>query len=93
MLVDCQKFSETIDRVATISNEKFRTVKFQIKEDLCIVSSSGSDKSSGTESIKVQYNGRDKLNLSKIYTRCSFFNKGGHGKLQLFKKYFPNCSY
>ena len=68
VLVDCQKFSETIDRVATISNEKFRTVKFQIKEDLCIVSSSGSDKSSGTESIKVQYNGPEiNINFNSRY--------------------------
>ncbi len=66
--VDCKKFSETIDRVATISNEKFRTVKFQIKDNLCIVSSSGSDKSSGTESIEVKYNGPEiNINFNSRY--------------------------
>ena len=30
MTVDCKSFSETIDRVSTISDDKLRTVKFQI---------------------------------------------------------------
>ena len=32
MTVDCKSFSETIDRVSTISNEKFRTVKFDVSK-------------------------------------------------------------
>ena len=50
MIVDCKSFSETIDRVSTISNEKFRTVKFDISNNTCVVSSFGNDKSIGTES-------------------------------------------
>ena len=57
MLVDCKSFSETIDRVSTISNEKFRTVKFDISENTCVVSSFGSDKSIGTESVAVEFSG------------------------------------
>ena len=68
MVANCKKFSETIDRVATISNEKFRTVRFNIKDNLCTVSSSGSDKSSGKETIKVEYSGSEiNINFNSRY--------------------------
>ena len=68
MQVNCKEFSETIDRVSTISNEKFRTVKFKINENLCVVSSSGNDKSTGTESINVQYTGPEiNINFNSRY--------------------------
>ena len=57
MTVDCKSFAETIDRVSTISNEKFRTVKFDISENTCIVSSFGTDKSVGTENFAVDFQG------------------------------------
>ena len=57
MIVDCKSFSETIDRVSTISDEKLRTVKFEISSNMCTVSSFGNDKSIGTESVKVEYSG------------------------------------
>ena len=57
MKVDSSSFAETIDRVSTISLEKFRTVKLDISNDLCVVSSFGQEKSAGTEQIKVAYNG------------------------------------
>ncbi len=57
MLVDCKSFSESIDRVSTISSEKFRTVKFDVSKNVCVVSSFGSEKSIGTENVKVDYNG------------------------------------
>jgi DNA polymerase-3 subunit beta len=57
MIVDCKSFSETIDRVSTISDEKLRTVKFEISSNNCTVSSFGNDKSIGTESVKVEYSG------------------------------------
>lgn len=63
MKVDSSSFSETIDRVSTISLEKFRTVKLEISEDLCVVSSFGQEKSAGTEQIKVNYNG-PKININ-----------------------------
>ena len=57
MVVDCKSFSETIDRVSTISDDKLRTVKFQIDNNNCTVSSFGNDKSIGTENLAVDFNG------------------------------------
>ena len=57
MTVDCKSFSETIDRVSTISDDKLRTVKFQILNGSCTVSSFGNDKSIGTETLNVDFNG------------------------------------
>lgn len=57
MTTDCKAFAETIDRVSTVSIEKFRTVKLDISNGLCIVSSFGQEKSAGTEQIKVEYIG------------------------------------
>jgi len=57
MVVDCKSFSESIDRVSTISSEKFRTVKLDISNNTCVVSSFGNEKSIGTENVKVDYNG------------------------------------
>ena len=57
MITDCIAFAETIDRVSTVSAEKFRTVKLDISEDKCVVSSFGQEKSAGTEQIKVKYSG------------------------------------
>ncbi len=63
MKTDSGSFAETIDRVSTVSAEKFRTVKLEISEDLCIVSSFGHEKSAGTEQIKVKYSG-PKININ-----------------------------
>ena len=57
MTTDCRAFAETIDRVSTVSIEKFRTVKLDISNGLCVVSSFGQEKSAGTEQIKVDYSG------------------------------------
>lgn len=57
MTCDAGLFSDTIDRVSTISNEKFRTVKLEISNDICVVSSFGEEKSAGTEQIIVNYKG------------------------------------
>ena len=57
MIVDCKSFSETIDRVSTISDDKLRTVKFQIVDNTCTVSSFGNDKSIGTENLAIEYTG------------------------------------
>ncbi len=68
MLVDCKSFSESIDRVSTISNEKFRTVKFDISSNLCVVSSFGNEKSQGVEKVKVEYGGPNfSINFNSRY--------------------------
>lgn len=63
MITDCKSFAETIDRVSTISNEKFRTVKLEIDNNKCVVSSFGEEKSAGTEQISVDYSG-PKININ-----------------------------
>ena len=68
MTVDCKSFSETIDRVSTISDEKFRTVKFDISKNTCVVSSFGNDKSLGTESVEVEFSGSEiSINFNARY--------------------------
>lgn len=58
VVCDTNSFSETIDRVSTISAEKFRTVKLEIEANKCTVSSFGEEKSAGTEKIDVAYDGK-----------------------------------
>ena len=68
MVVDCKSFSQTIDRVSTISDEKFRTVKFTISGNNCIVSSFGNDKSIGTENVNVDFEGSEiSINFNARY--------------------------
>ena len=69
MTVDCRSFSQTIDRVSTISDEKFRTVKFfSISENNCVVSSFGNDKSIGTENVNVDFEGSEiSINFNAKY--------------------------
>ena len=68
MTVDCKSFSQTIDRVSTISDEKFRTVKFNISGNNCVVSSFGNDKSIGTENVNVDFEGSEvSINFNAKY--------------------------
>ena len=68
MVVDCKSFSQTIDRVSTISDEKFRTVKFSISGNNCVVSSFGNDKSIGTENVDVEFSGSEiSINFNARY--------------------------
>ncbi len=68
MTVDCRSFSQTIDRVSTISDEKFRTVKFSISGNNCVVSSFGNDKSIGTENVNVDFQGSEiSINFNAKY--------------------------
>ena len=66
--VDRGLFSAAVDRVSTISSEKFRTVKLQIQNNKCTVSSFGEEKSAGTEEIDVIYDGKDiNINFNARY--------------------------
>ena len=70
LIVKChtKAFAETIDRVSTISSEKFRTVKLQIQNNKCTVSSFGEEKSAGTEEIDVIYDGKNiNINFNARY--------------------------
>ena len=79
MKTDSDSFAETIDRVSTVSSEKFRTVKLDISENLCVVSSFGQEKSAGTEQLKVEYSGPNiniNFNAKYILDVLSILKKG-----------------
>ncbi len=84
MEVDCKSFSESIDRVSTISNEKFRTVKFEVSNNLCVVSSFGNEKSTGIENVKVEYSGPTfSINFNSRYV-LDVLNIIKEGKVKFF---------
>ncbi len=84
MEVDCKSFSESIDRVSTISNEKFRTVKFDVSNNVCVVSSFGTEKSTGTENVKVDYSGPAfSINFNSRYV-LDVLNIIKEGKVKFF---------
>ena len=85
MIVDVS--SETIDRVSTISDDKLRTVKFQIVDNTAIASS-GNDKSIGTENLVIEYTGPQisiNFNARYILDVLSII-KSGKVKFHFFKK-------
>ena len=53
--VDCRQFAEAVDRVATISTERSRSVKLEIGDNSLILSASSPDAGSATEEIEVSY--------------------------------------
>ena len=84
MEVDCKSFSESIDRVSTISNEKFRTVKFDVSNNVCVVSSFGTEKSIGIENVKVGYSGPAfSINFNSRYV-LDVLNIIKEGKVKFF---------
>lgn len=58
LTVDCKKFAEAVDRVATVSNEKARGVKLTIEPQKIIVSVSSVEQGMGVEEIEASYNGK-----------------------------------
>lgn len=58
LTVDCRKFAEAVDRVATVSNEKSRGVKLTIEPQKIIVSVTSLDQGTGVEEIEASYNGK-----------------------------------
>ncbi len=53
--VDCKQFAEAVDRVATISTERSRSVKLEIADNNLTLSASSPDAGSATEEIEVAY--------------------------------------
>jgi len=53
--VDCRQFAEAVDRVATISTERSRSVKLEISDNNLTLSASSPDAGSATEEIEVSY--------------------------------------
>ena len=57
MDVECRPFAEAVDRVSTISTEKSRAVKVELKDGTLTLSASSPDAGSASEEIGVTYNG------------------------------------
>ncbi len=53
--IDGKKFSEAVDRVATISTEKTRSVKLALSKGRLVVSANSPDSGSGSEEIEANY--------------------------------------
>ncbi len=53
--IDGKKFSEAVDRVATISTEKTRSVKLALSKDRLVVSANSPDSGSASEEIEASY--------------------------------------
>ena len=60
--VDCRQFAEAVDRVATISTERSRSVKLEISDNSLTLSASSPDAGSATEEIEVSY-GKEALEI------------------------------
>jgi DNA polymerase-3 subunit beta len=55
MQVNCNDLAEVVDRVATISTEKSRSVKLQMSEGVLVLSASSPENGTAREEIEVQY--------------------------------------
>lgn len=53
--VDCKRFAEAVDRVATISTEKSRAVKLSIDGGTLILSATSAETGTATEELEVSY--------------------------------------
>lgn len=57
MKVECRPFAEAVDLVSTISTEKSRAVKVELKDGTLTLSANSPDAGSASEEIKVDYKG------------------------------------
>ena len=59
MTVNTEKFYSAVDRVSTISSEKSRSVKINLRPGVLVLSASNPDASSAIEEIEVSYDGEE----------------------------------
>ena len=57
MEVDCREFADAVDRVSTISSEKSRAVKMEVKKGALTLSASSPDNGTASEELEVKYTG------------------------------------
>ena len=57
MDVSCKAFAEAVDRVSTISSEKSRAVKVQLKNGTVLLSATSAENGTAAEEIEVSYTG------------------------------------
>jgi DNA polymerase-3 subunit beta len=61
--VDCKSFSAAVDRVATISSEKSRSVKLAVSGATVVLSANSPDQGSGTDEVPVTFDGQEPLEI------------------------------
>ena len=59
MNVNCRELAEVVDRVATISTEKSRSVKLQLKTRTLVLSANSPESGTAREELEVQYESED----------------------------------
>ena len=59
MNVNCRELSQVVDRVATISTEKSRSVKLQLKTSTLVLSANSPESGTAREELEVQYESGD----------------------------------
>lgn len=59
MNVNCRELAEVVDRVATISTEKSRSVKLQLKTRSLVLSANSPESGTAREELEVQYDSED----------------------------------
>jgi len=59
MNVNCRELAEVVDRVATISTEKSRSVKLQLKTRTLVLSANSPESGTAREELEVQYDSED----------------------------------
>lgn len=57
LVVDCHTFAESVDRVATISSEKSRSVKLSLETDKLTLSVTSPEHGTATEELPAEYEG------------------------------------
>ena len=59
MNVNCRELAEVVDRVATISTEKSRSVKLHVKTRTLVLSANSPESGTAREELEVQYDSED----------------------------------
>ena len=59
MNVNCRELAEVVDRVATISTEKSRSIKLQLKTRTLVLSANSPESGTAREELEVQYDSED----------------------------------
>lgn len=59
LTLDRMQFRDTLQRVAILSNEKFKGVKLTLNKDLMIIESNNPEQETATEEIDINYDGGD----------------------------------
>ncbi len=54
--VNCKLFTAGVDRISSVSNDKFKDIKMSVKTNKLTLSASASELGSGTEEIEVEFN-------------------------------------